>query len=34
MKNVEVMGRMVPLLKAARPLEMAAMACSRMPQWM
>lgn len=34
MKKLDVTGRMVPLLKAASPLEMDAMACSRMPQWM
>jgi hypothetical protein len=31
MKKEEVTGRKVPLLKAAMPLEMAAMACSRTP---
>jgi hypothetical protein len=34
MKKEDVTGRIVPLLKAARPLEMAAIACSLMPQWM
>lgn len=33
MKKLEVTGRMVPFWKAAKPLEMDAMACSRMPQW-
>lgn len=33
MAKQEVTGRMVPLLKAARPLAIVAIACSRMPQW-
>jgi hypothetical protein len=32
MKKEDVTGRMVPLLKAARPLDIAAMACSLIPQ--
>jgi len=34
MKKLDVTGRNVPLLKAAMPFEMDAMACSRTPQCM
>jgi hypothetical protein len=34
MKKLEVTGRIVPLLKAAKPFDIEAIACSLIPQWM